>query len=312
MAATHAGRAHRRAGRAARTGGTDRSRRLFAAAAIGPALFLLAALVAYPIAESVHISLGSWDGVGPVVFKGLDNYSRLMGDALFRQSLRNSLVFFALTTVCSVGVGCLLANAISRGVPGGRVFKVIWFLPVIVPVSVAGIFWSNAFQPSTGIADTILGALGLGADHAWLADSSVVLYVVVFAAVWTQTGYAMLVLLGAIESIPPDVQEAATLDGVSAVGRLLRITLPNIAPMLGTVTTLMTVFSFNAFGIIYAMTGGGPGDGSSILPVLVYKQSFLQQDYGYGSATAVVTTAIVGVIGVAVLRIFRQQSLEAR
>ena len=82
--------------------------------------------------------------------------------------------------------------------------------------------------------------------------------------------------------------------------------------MLGTVTTLMSVFSFNAFGVIYAMTRGGPGNATSILPVLVYKQSFVDQDYGYGSATAVVTTLIVGVIGVLVMQLFRQQRLDAR
>ncbi|MCW2877471.1 MAG: hypothetical protein JWQ95_1571 [Sphaerisporangium sp.] len=310
MTAQHYGMAV--AGEASAGPPSRRSRMLFPVLAVCPALALVAVLIAYPIAESVHISLGSWDGVGAVVFKGLANYTRLFQDSLFRQSLVNSLLFFVLTTAFSVVIGGLLANAISRGVPGGRFFKVIWFLPVIMPVSVAGIFWSNAFQPETGIANSLLGALGLGSDHAWLADPSGAIYLVVFVAVWTQTGYAMLLLLGAMESIPIEVHEAATIDGVGSAGRLFRITLPNIIPMVGTVTTLMAVFSFNAFGIIYSMTRGGPGNATSILPVLVYKESFQQQDYGYGSATAVVTTVIVGIIGVLVLRIFRQQTLDAR
>jgi ABC-type sugar transport system permease subunit len=82
--------------------------------------------------------------------------------------------------------------------------------------------------------------------------------------------------------------------------------------MVGTVTSLMAVFSFNAFGIVYSMTNGGPGNASSILPVLVYKESFLQGNYGYGSATAVLTCIIVGAIGIIVLRLFRQQSLSSR
>jgi ABC-type sugar transport system permease subunit len=279
---------------------------------IAPAMLLLALLIAYPIAESVHISLGSWDGIGAVVYRGLANYRRLVHDSLVRQSIVTSLKFFLGTVVFSVTIGCLLANAINRKVPGARIFKVVWFLPVIIPVSVAGIFWSNAFQPTSGVVNSVLGAVGLGDGHAWLASSSTALYATVFVAVWTQTGYAMLILLGAMDTISPEVHEAATLDGVGAAGRLFRITLPNILPMLGTITTLMSVFSFNAFGVIYAMTRGGPGNSTSILPVLVYKQSFLDQDYGYGSATAVVTTLIVGAIGILVLQTFRQQTLDAR
>jgi ABC-type sugar transport system permease subunit len=279
---------------------------------LSPAAVLLLLLIAYPIAESVHISLGTWDGIGPVSFKGLHNYERLAHDAVFRSSLQTSLKFFLGTVGLTVVVGILLANAINRDLPGARFFKVVWFLPVIVPVSVAGIFWSNAFQPSTGIANTILGSLGLGSDHAWLGSPTGALACVIFVAVWTQTGYAMLILLGAMDTIPAEVHEAATLDGVGPVSRLFHITLPNIVPMLGTVTSLMAVFSFNAFGIIYAMTRGGPGNSTMILPVLVYKQSFIDQDYGYGSATAVVTTAIVAVIGILILRVFRQQTLDAR
>jgi ABC-type sugar transport system permease subunit len=281
-------------------------------AMMAPALVLLALLIAYPVVESVHISLGSWDGVGSVTYRGLANYRRLIHDSLVRQSIVTSLEFFLGTVVCTVAIACLLANAISRNVPGARIFKVVWFLPVIIPVSVAGIFWSNAFQPTTGVANSVLGAIGLGDGHAWLASSSTALSATIFVSVWTQTGYAMLILLGAMDTIPPDVHEAATLDGVGAAGRLFRITLPNIVPMLGTITTLMAVFSFNAFGIIYAMTRGGPGNSTSILPVLVYKQSFLNQDYGYGSASAVVTTLLVGAIGILVLRLFRQQTLDAR
>jgi ABC-type sugar transport system permease subunit len=279
---------------------------------IAPALVLLTLLIAYPIAESVHISLGSWDGIGSVTYRGLANYRRLIEDSLVRQSVVTSLEFFLGTVAFTVVIGCLLANAVSRKVPGARIFKVVWFLPVIIPVSVAGIFWSNAFQPTTGVVNSVLGSVGLGDGHAWLASPSTALYATIFVTVWTQTGYAMLILLGAMDTISPEVHEAATLDGVGAAGRLFRITLPNIVPMLGTVTTLMAVFSFNAFGIIYAMTRGGPGNSTTILPVLVYKQSFLNQDYGYGSATAVVTTLIVGAIGILVLRLFRQQTLDAR
>ncbi|GGZ15240.1 ABC transporter permease [Streptomyces olivaceoviridis] len=291
--------------------GPRRKAHTFPAFIVVPALALMALLIAYPVVESVRISLGSWDGIGPVAYRGVANYRRLIGDSLVRQSIVTSLVFFVGTVLFTVVIATLLANAINRKVPGARFFKAVWFLPVIVPVSVAGVFWSNSFQPSTGVVNTVLGSLGLGDGHAWLASPTTALIVTVFVAVWTQTGYAMLILLGAMDTISPEVHEAATLDGVSEAGRLLRITLPNIVPMLGTVTTLMSVFSFNAFGIIYAMTRGGPGNATSILPVLVYKQSFIDQDYGYGSATAVVTTLIVSVIGVLVLHLFRQQRLEA-
>ena len=151
--------------------------RIFPIPMVAPALVLLRAARRLPDRRSRCISASAtWDGIGcgHLPWRWATT-GGCINDSLVRQSIVTSLVFFAGTVAFTVMFATLLANAISRKVPGARVFKTVWFLPVIVPVSAAGVFWSNPFQPSTGVANSVLGALGLGDGHAWLASSSTAL-----------------------------------------------------------------------------------------------------------------------------------------
>ena len=157
-------------------------------------------------------------------------------------------------------------SRISAGVKGGRFYRVIWFLPGIAPIAAVSVFWSLAFQPTSGVVDAALGHLGLGSTHAWLSSSSLAIYPIVFVTVWASAGFAFIVLLSGMEQIPVEFYEAARLDGASWTRVFRSIMLPLVRPVIGVVALLEAIWTFNGFTVIWGMTQGGPGYATSTLP----------------------------------------------
>src|SRR5207253_318985 len=165
--------------------------------------------------------------------------------------------------------------------------------------------WSSAMQPTTGFVNVVLGYLGLGNAHTWLAQTNTAIYPCVFASVWAGVGFGFILILGATEQIPVELYEAAELDGASAVRRFLNVTLPLIRPVVGVVGMLEFIWAANGFTLLWAMTRGGPGYATSIIPVLIYREAFVFGDYGQASAMAVLGGSVLIVIGSLILRLTR-------
>ena len=208
-----------------------------------------------------------------------------------------------LSTVGIIIVATLLAAAVSAGVKGGRFYRVIWFLPGIAPIAAVSVFWSLAFQPTSGVVDAALGHLGLGSTHAWLSSSSLAIYPIVFVTVWASAGFAFIVLLSGMEQIPVEFYEAARLDGASWTRVFRSIMLPLVRPVIGVVALLEAIWTFNGFTVIWGMTQGGPGYATSTLPVLVYRQAFEETNFGPASSMAVIGGVILVVLGSVMLRL---------
>lgn len=271
--------------------------------AVAPAALLLLAFVGYPLVQAVRLSVSTWGGVGNPVFTGLDNFRTALTDDDVWHSLRVTVVFAVGSTVGIVVLATILAAAVSNGVPGARFYKVVWFLPGIAPVSAVGIFWALSMQPDQGAANTVLGALGLGSSHEWLSDSGLAIYPTIAVSVWAGVGFAFLLILGAAEQVPTSVYEAATIDGAGRTRQLLSITVPLIRPVLVITSLLELTWAANGFTLVYALTGGGPGDATTTLPVLIYKQAFQFTDYGLASAMAVLSGTVLLLVGVVGLRL---------
>ena len=187
----------------------------------------------------------------------------------------------------------------SRGLAGSRIYRVLWFLPAVAPPSAVAVFWALAVQPFAGVVNVGLGALGLGDEHAWLADPSTVMAVIIAVAVWQGVGFAFLVILGAMEEVPVSVYEAAMIDGAGPKRAFFSITLPLVRPVLSTVVLLEVIWAFNGFTLVWGMTRGGPGDATTILPVQVYKDAFLFSNFGVAAAMSVVGGTFLLVLGFA-------------
>lgn len=270
-----------------------------------PAVLLLSVFLGLPIALGLWLSLSSWGGAGDARWVGLDNYLSLFADGALWRSLAVTAEYAFVSTALIVAISLLLAVAVHGRLRGSRVYRALWFLPAIAPGAAVGVFWSLAFQPYTGIVNALSGIIGLDDDNALLADPSTALIPPIIATVWAGTGLAYVLILGALNSIPAEIYEAAHLDGASGLRRMWSITLPLIRPVLVTVTMLQLIWTANGFTIVWAMTRGGPGNSTSILPVFVYNQITQRADYGAAAAAATIGGAILIGIGLVMLRLRR-------
>jgi ABC-type sugar transport system permease subunit len=302
----------RSAAKRVQTASSGRRRReaIVAAAAILPAVLLIVGFFGVPAVQALVLSLSRWNGVGDPTLVGTDNYASVLTDPVFFASLGRTLIYATLTSLGITVIATFLAAAVSAGVKGSRFYRVIWFAPAVAPAAAVGVFWSTAFQPRIGTVNAILGGLGLGNDHTWLARTDTALLVLVFVSIWGGVGFAFLLLLGGMEQIPLSVYEAARIDGASRLRQFFSITLPLVRPVLAITATLQLIWAFNGFTLVWGLTKGGPADATSTLPVLVYKEGFQFFRFGEASTVAVLAGAVLIVIGFFAMRLSQSQQEE--
>ncbi len=278
---------------------------------VAPAFFLMIVFLAYPLVQSLILSLYQWNGLGQATWVGLDNFRRLLtDDSVFILSLQNNAVFSLLTTFGTVVLGFLLALAVERRVRGWRIFKVTYFLPVMMSSTVVGLLWGRLLDPTFGPINTLLKSMGWANPPSWLGDPNLVLFTIIAVTIWQYSGFPMIIFLAAIEAVPTEVHDAATLDGVTWWQRATRIILPLVMNVVAVVVMLQLIFSFKVFDVVWAMTSGGPGNASSVLGIYLYRTAFSFTQFGYGSAVAVSMFVIIFVMSMVYLRLFRPDRVE--
>ena len=277
---------------------------------LAPAYGLMLLFMAYPLAESLILSFYEWNGIGPRVFVGLDNFRFLAEDQVFFQALKNNLIFSALTTAGTVVLGFLLAVSVERRVLGWQTFKVVYFLPVMMSGTVVGLLWGRLYDPTYGPINSLLRALGWDNPPVWLGDPNLALYAIILVTVWQYAGFPMVMFLAAMESIPPEIQDAATLDGVTPWQRVIQIILPLVMHVVAIMVLLQLIFSFKVFDIIWAMTSGGPGEATTVLGIHLYRESFTYTHFGYGAVIAVVMFVIIFAMFTVYQRLVRVEQFE--
>ncbi len=276
-----------------------RSRSWFTVLAVTPAFAVLAFGLFLPFITGAVLSLTPWKGIGvPGTFIGLANYERLLGDASLHHAAWVTLTFAVATVVVTTGLGFLLAFLIHIRLRGWRVYKVVWFIPVIIPGTVSGLLWATGIlAPQVGALDVLTLAAGFTPPlNGWLGDQTTVLPTIALVGVWASVGWPMLILLAAMERIPQEVRDAAAIDGAVGWSMLRYITLPSIVVVLGTVVTLQVVWSLKAFDIIYVMTDGGPGTSSTVLTIEIYTMAFKSAAAGRAAALSVMFLLFITVI----------------
>jgi ABC-type sugar transport system permease subunit len=264
---------------------------------LSPAIAILGIFFGVPIIDLVVTSLSSWSGVGDRTFIGATNYVNLLGDSTAWSALTRSVTLGLGTAIGISIIATLLAALVSGGIAGSNIYRIVWFLPAIAPPSAVAVFWALSVQPKSGVVNAVLGALGLGDDHAWLADPSTALGVVIAVAMWQGAGFAFLIILGAMEEVPVSTYEAAAIDGAGPIRQFFSITLPLVRPVLAMILLLESIWAFNGFTLAWGMTQGGPGDATTILPVQVYKDAFQSGNFGTAAAISVVGGVILLAVG---------------
>jgi raffinose/stachyose/melibiose transport system permease protein len=280
--------------------------------AIAPYLFLAPALVIFglavivPLVFTVGYSFTEWNGFGPMAFVGLDNYLTALTDPIFRDSFVHVIIYIAATLVLEVGVGLGLAGIVSAR-PRTLWFRVAIFVPVMLPMVVVAILWSFVYNADFGLVNAALGALGLeGLQRVWLGDTSTALLAVSLVSGWVYAGFYMMIFYAAIRQIPSEVLEAARMDGAGEWVLFRRIKVPMIRNAIAIAVLLCVTGGFQGFDLFFVLTNGGPYGATEIPTTYLVKVVFRNGDVGYGSAMAVLLTAIVVGVGLAYARLQRR------
>jgi multiple sugar transport system permease protein len=262
-----------------------------------PVLVFMLAAMAYPLAYNLYLSLhrvavgnfirGDWP------FAGLGNYTQVLGDATFRHSLGTSAVFTGGSLLFQFLIGFALALFFARPFPLGGALRALLLLGWMLPIVVSANIWRWLLAGDYSPGNHLLRGLGLLQDAPfWLSRPTSALVGVVAANVWVGIPFNMLLLLAGLQAIPVSLYEAAAVDGAGAWQRFWHITVPQLRPVALVVLLLGFIYTFKVFDLIFVMTGGGPVDATTVLPIQVYKLTFQFFRFGQGAAAATVLFAI--------------------
>jgi multiple sugar transport system permease protein len=276
---------------------------------LAPAMLLLIAITFYPILDGISLSFFTmqlnkpWKGHP---FVGLANYVALVQDPVFQLALENTVLWTAGTVISQFALGLLTAVLLNRPLRGMRVFSILVLLPWVMPIVVGAQMWAWMFDFQLGVINSLLLNLHLITQSVpWLANPNTALPAAMIASLWKGFPFFAIVLLAGLQSIPPELYEAAAVDGASLLQRFQFVTLPLLWPFIVITTTLRVIWTFNSADLIYVMTGGGPGNATQILPVYAFTTAYGSYDFGYASAIACVMLLILIVFTVFYVRISR-------
>lgn len=261
-----------------------------------PAFVMMFLFLLVPVIVVLYISLTNWTGLGEIPDpRGTQNYTRVLGGSDFYEALRVTIVYTVVAGFGSIAIGFGLAALIRQRLRGWRFYRVAWFIPVLVPGTVTAILFSSAiFAPNVGAVDALLAALGLPTPtQGWLGTPDLAMAAIVMTALWAGTGWPMLILVAAMERIPRDYYDAASIDGADGLAMTRHITLPLVRPVLAAVVTLELIFGLKVFDLVYVMTGGGPADYTRTLTILQYNLGFTSGRFGVAAAIAVLMILII-------------------
>jgi multiple sugar transport system permease protein len=244
---------------------------------------------------SVHDVPANGDGIGE--FVGFENYAAIIGSQVFWRSMSVTMTFSIGFVVFSTLIGLAIALLLNQSFIGRGLARGLLIIPWATPWLVLGILWKWYADGSVGGLNAMLVALGIIDEYQdFLADPTSAMVLTILAAVWRQASFAGILFLAGLQTLPKQLTEAASIDGAGVWSRFTNITIPWLRPVLITVTVLNIIYAFLQFDVIFAMTGGGPGDSTQVLSLLIYRQLFVVTNIGLGSALAVIL-GIVALIG---------------
>lgn len=260
---------------------------------MAPALLLFAAYVLYPIAQSIYISFHAWDGLGEKEWVGLDNYYELTEDEQISGAIVNNVYWLLFYLLCpALGLG--LAVFLNQQVRGIRLAKSLFFFPFVINLVVVGLVYRWFYDPSYGPLNALIIAFG-GESISILSDEDTATFGVIFAGMWPQTAYCMIIYLAGLAGVDKEVIEAARIDGARGWRMFYHVVLPQLRPATFVVVVVTVVGALRSFDLVAIMTEGGPYGRSTVLAWEMYEQSLFNYRMGYGAAIAVLLFMIMNV-----------------
>lgn len=273
---------HERAGWWARN-----QRRLTPYIFIAPNMLIFTVFLFFPMLLAIYMSFNQWSLIESPTFIGLGNYVAMFQDPQFWQSLWNTLLYTVGTVPTSMALGLVVAIGLNRALPGRGLMRSIFFMPVVVSGVAVALVGAWIFNDSYGVINNALTAVGLD-PVPWLTSQAWAMLSLIVITLWIRVGFNMVVYLAALQSIPPDLYEAAQMDGASGWAQFRNITWPLLSPTTFLLVILNVIYSLHVFDLIFVMTGGGPGFSTTVLVMYLYQAAFQNLQMGYASAMGVV------------------------
>lgn len=293
---------------------TARGRANFVVLFLLPATALYALFVVIPVLQAFAFSMYRWRGLSPDrTFVGLENFRHLFTDPIVWQALSHNILLFIGTSAVILAVSLAIAHAIQSGAFGARFLRAVYLFPQVISLVVVAILWMFIFNPSFGILNGALRAIGLEQwAIAWLGERRTALAAIGVAHVWHALGFYIMLFGAALRTIPPDVMESATLDGALGLVRLRYVTLPMLWAVLRIALVYKAIGTMNIFALVFLMTQGGPDRATEVMLTYLYEQAFKHSEFGYATALAVLNFAVVMAMSGAILALFRHNPQEGK
>jgi putative chitobiose transport system permease protein len=281
---------------------------------MAPGLLMLSVFFAYPLLDTFWLSLHSYNLFDPAQFIGLDNFRRAFSDELFWRVLANTLLYALMVVPALIVLSFLLALLVNNTLPGIRLFRTFYYIPVVTSIVVAGIVWKwiynsdgllNALLRNFGIvgpswlADTrgvpavLAQFFGIETQTAWLSEPAIALFSVALVTIWKAAPYYMIIYLAGLQGIPKELEEAARVDGANRWHVIRHITIPTIRPYTLVVCIIATIAALRTFGEVYVMTGGGPFHRTNLLAYYIYTLGFKYLEVGYAAAVSLLLLVVI-------------------
>lgn len=260
---------------------------------LAPSLVLFTLFLFFPLLKSIYLSFQLTDPRGRVAaYVGLDNYSQLFSSELFWNSLTVTGLFTLYTVPVGIVLGIVTAALTHIKLPAMRIFQFMFAMPLALSVSTAAVIWMILFHPTLGMLNYILAQLGI-TPIQWLTNPSTALLSISMMTIWMQSGFNYIIVLSGLQSISDDMIESAKIDGAGPMRAFLQIVLPLLSPTLFFLAVISIISSFQSFGQIHLLTKGGPAGSTEVFVYSIYKEAFINYQFGTGSALSLVLFAII-------------------
>jgi len=271
---------------------------------MAPILIMISTFVLFPAIQNIALSFFSWDGYTEWKFNGIQNYVKVFTkEPLFYKSLINTVIFQIGATTGTVIVGFIFAVIIDLKVKLWRTYRIIFFLPYVLAQFAVATLWRTVFTQD-GVLNAILEKLNLGSLQViWFETPWVAKAVMIFVAIWQYSSFPMIFFLAGMQTIEPEIYEAAEIDGATRFQRIIKITLPLLKNVLSIVVIFQIILSFKVFTYVYVMTEGRPAGQTHVLGTLLYRYAFNLSQFGYSSVLAIVMLVMALIFAFIYLRI---------
>jgi raffinose/stachyose/melibiose transport system permease protein len=263
-----------------------------------PAFAVFAAFLAWPFLQTVQYSFFDWDGLSPATWTGLTNYVAVVENEQLRGAFAHTLVLMVFYSVIPVALGLVLSGVLSRAnaLKGMSFFRTVLFLPQVIPSVVVATVWISMYS-TDGLVNGLLRSIGLAdLSRIWLADYSTALIAVGFIGTWLNIGLCLILFVSGVGNIPPELFEAARLDGAGPVREFVSITLPSLRGQITIALTLTIVSALKTFDLVYITTLGGPGSSTTVPAFEAYNRAFNTGQIGLAAAVVIILTVVIIVV----------------